>query len=185
MKRQERDALAKEVILREIISIRNEFLVLSSRKFFQLITQNLPTSMPAGRDAFFRMMGANSLLIKKRKSYRPITTISQYHFHKFTNLWKGGMSEGPNLVWVADITYIRLWNGTFVHLSLLTDVYSHKIVGWHLSDRLEWKVLYWPQKCQQRTCQKDISWYIIPIEGCNIVVKLMWSYCRPITYRLV
>ena len=76
MKRQERDALAKEVILREIISIRNEFLVLSSRKFFQLITQNLPTSMPAGRDAFFRMMGANSLLIKKRKSYRPITTIS-------------------------------------------------------------------------------------------------------------
>lgn len=144
MKRQERDALAKEVILREIISIRNEFLVLRSRKFFQLITQNLPTSMPPGRDAFFRMVGANSLLIKKRKSYRPITTISWYHFHKFTNLRKGGMSEGPNLVWVADITYIRLWNGTFVHLSLLTDVYSHKIVGWHLSDRLEWKVLYWP-----------------------------------------
>ena|GEM_PF-3085030 len=47
------------------------------------------------------------------------------------------------LFWVADITYIRLWNGTFVCLSLLTDVYSHKIVGWHLPDRLDVEVIYW------------------------------------------
>ena len=137
MKHLERAALAEEVILREIMSIRNELPVLGGRKLFQLITQRLPGSMLPGRDAFFRMLGTNGLLIKKRKSYRPITTISWHRFHKFTNLWKGRTPEGPNQVWAADITYIRLWNGSFVYLSLLTDVYSRKIVGWHLSDRLD------------------------------------------------
>ena len=41
----------------------------------------------------------------------------------------------PNQVWVCDITYLRTEKG-FVYLSLLTDRYSRKIVGWCLSKSL-------------------------------------------------
>jgi len=135
--RQEKASLAEDLILREVIEIRRELPVLGGRKLFKLITQRLPESLLPGRDSFFRLLDDNGLLIRKKKSFRPTTTISWHHFHKFSNLWKGRIPESPNQVWAADITYIRLCNGTFLYLSLLTDVYSHKIVGWALSKSLD------------------------------------------------
>lgn len=135
--RKEKEALTQDLILREIIEIRRELPVLGGRKLFNLITRRLPASLTPGRDAFFRLLSVNGLLIRKKKTFRPITTISWHHFHKFSNLWKGRIPEAPNQVWAADITYIRIWNGTFLYLSLLTDVYSHKIVGWALSKSLD------------------------------------------------
>jgi len=41
----------------------------------------------------------------------------------------------PNEKWVADITYIRTWNG-FVHLAFVLDCYSRMIVGWQLATHL-------------------------------------------------
>jgi transposase InsO family protein len=43
--------------------------------------------------------------------------------------------SSPKQVWVADITYLRL-RQEFAYLSLLTDRYSRKIVGWQVSDSL-------------------------------------------------
>lgn len=41
----------------------------------------------------------------------------------------------PNQLWVADITYLQTQEG-FVYLSLITDAYSRKIVGYHVADNL-------------------------------------------------
>jgi putative transposase len=101
-----------------------------------LVRERLPAGTVPGRDAFFNLLAANGLLVRKQKTFRPVTTLSWHHFHKFSNLWKGRIPDAPNQVWVADITYIRLRNDTFIYLSLLTDVYSHKIVGWFLSGNL-------------------------------------------------
>jgi len=38
---------------------------------------------------------------------------------------------GPNRAWVADFTYCRTWFG-FVYVSFIIDVFSRKIVGWHV-----------------------------------------------------
>ena len=43
--------------------------------------------------------------------------------------------DGADMVWVSDITYIRLVNG-FCYLSLVTDVFSRKIVGYFLNKDL-------------------------------------------------
>jgi transposase InsO family protein len=43
---------------------------------------------------------------------------------------------GPNQAWAADIAYIRTGEG-FLYLSLLTDMRSRKIVGYHAGDTLE------------------------------------------------
>lgn len=42
-----------------------------------------------------------------------------------------------NKLWVSDITYIPLANGEVCYLHLVTDAYSHKIIGWKLSSTLK------------------------------------------------
>ncbi|RMB64518.1 hypothetical protein D9542_09280 [Corynebacterium macginleyi] len=44
-------------------------------------------------------------------------------------------AQGPNRLWVADITYVRTRKG-FVYTAFVTDVYSRWIVGWALSDSM-------------------------------------------------
>lgn len=136
LNRGQKSALAEEIVLREVVAIRKELPVLGGRKLLHLVRQRLPAGTVPGRDAFFDLLGVNGLLVRKQRTSRPVTTLSWHHFHKFSNLWKGRIPDGPSQVWVADITYIRLRDGTFIYLSLLTDVYSHKIVGWYLSANL-------------------------------------------------
>ena len=132
----EKKSLEKEVLLREVLSIRRSLPVLGGRKLYALLGQRLPSGLLPGRDKFFEFLRSQGLLIRKRREYRPMTTISWHRFHKYSNLWKGRIPEGPNQVWASDITYIRMDDGTFLYLSLITDVYSHKIVGWWLSESL-------------------------------------------------
>ncbi len=39
-------------------------------------------------------------------------------------------APAPNLVWVADFTYVRTWAG-FVYVAFIVDVFAQRIVGWH------------------------------------------------------
>ena len=133
---REKKCLEEEVLLREVLTIRQSLPVLGGRKLYELLNQRLPDSLLPGRDKFFDFLRSQGLLIRKHREYRPITTVSWHHFHKYPNLWRGRIPDGPNQIWVSDITYIRIEDGTFLYLSLITDVYSHKIVGWFLSESL-------------------------------------------------
>ena len=139
MKSEERNSLSEEILISEVVRLRNKMPVLGGRKLYSLVKQRIPDFSCPGRDRFFKMLSDNNLLIRKKRSHKPITTMSWHHFHKFRNLWHGNIPTAPNRVWVADITYIRTSFETFLYLSLLTDVYSHKIVGWHLSESLDMK----------------------------------------------
>jgi transposase InsO family protein len=65
------------------------------------------------------------------------TTNSNHRYHKYKNLIKGFMPTAANQLWVADITYIALSGGDVCYLHLITDAYSHKIVGWALAQSLK------------------------------------------------
>ncbi len=43
--------------------------------------------------------------------------------------------EAPDRLWVADITYVRTWEG-WLYLSFVLDTYSRRIVGWSMSNNL-------------------------------------------------
>jgi putative transposase len=43
--------------------------------------------------------------------------------------------QAPNVLWVADITYLRTWEG-WVYLAAVQDAYSRRIVGWSMADHL-------------------------------------------------
>jgi putative transposase len=67
---------------------------------------------------------------------RPRTTDSRHEYPRFPNLVEGLEVTRPEQVWVADITYIRL-RKEFVYLSIIMDVFTRCIRGWHLGRSLE------------------------------------------------
>lgn len=88
-----------------------------------------------GRDRFFAVLGQNGLLLERLpKSAR--TTYSRHSLPVFTNLVKDMVLTAPNQAWAADITYLRV-DGGFIYLSLITDMSSRKIVGYHAGNTLE------------------------------------------------
>lgn len=88
-----------------------------------------------GRDRLFNLLRSNRLLIKPLRSYTK-TTYSKHWLKKHNNLIKGKEVTAPNQVWVSDITYIRTDEG-YNYLSLVTDKFSRKIVGYDLSESLK------------------------------------------------
>lgn len=88
-----------------------------------------------GRKALYDVLRDNKLLVRIRKKYA-VTTDSRHWMRKWPNLIRGFDFYRPNQLWVSDITYIPI-NNSFVYLSLVTDAYSHKIIGYKLNPTLE------------------------------------------------
>ena len=87
-----------------------------------------------GRDGLYNLVGRHGLLIRFRNR-KPYTTNSYHHFRKYPNLIREKIIIQAGELWVSDITYIRKING-FSYLSIITDAYSHKIVGYKLHPTL-------------------------------------------------
>ncbi len=87
-----------------------------------------------GRDRFFEALRNQGLLLEPLPK-GPRTTNSRHNLPVFNNLIMDLEVRGPNQVWVSDITYIRT-REAFVYLSLITDMHSRKIVGYHLAETL-------------------------------------------------
>ena len=64
------------------------------------------------------------------------TTNSKHHFRRYPNLIKGFTPLKAHELWVSDITYIPL-KDRFAYLFLITDAYSRKIIGHHVSDDMK------------------------------------------------
>lgn len=106
-----------------------------TRKVHYLIKEELDTNrIKIGRDALFSFLRSENLLIKPRKSYTK-TTWSKHWLHKHPNLLKSVRAYRAEQVWVSDITHIATRIGN-TYLSLVTDAFSRKIVGYHLSNDL-------------------------------------------------
>ena len=88
-----------------------------------------------GRDRFFEVLAERELLLEPLPK-RPQTTDSRHGLPVFTNRVKDMDVSAPNQAWAGDLTYVRTDEG-FLYLSLLTDMCSRKIVGFHAGDTLE------------------------------------------------
>lgn len=102
-------------------------------KLWLMLRRMFENDWVPGRDAFFSIMRNFGLLQPRPRPRR--TTNSNHRYHKYKNLIKGYVPTAPNRLWVSDITYIDTVDGS-CYLHLVTDAYSHKIVGWTLSDTL-------------------------------------------------
>jgi putative transposase len=128
-------ALPEALIVAEVQAIRRQLPLLGGRKlFYKLQPAFQRWQMTLGRDRFFELLRRYRLLLPPRKR-TDRTTQSRHLLPPYGNLIKALDLTGPQQVWVADITYLRLVNG-FAYLALLTDAWSRKIVGYDVSTSL-------------------------------------------------
>ena len=108
---------------------------LGGKKLYFMLRSDIHKIAPNfGRDKFFDLLREHKLLVERKSKYCK-TTHSWHHFHTYKNCVKDLIIIRSNQVWAVDITYLRTKKG-FVYLSLLTDMFSRKIVGWCLSKSL-------------------------------------------------
>ena len=93
-------------------------------------------SIKIGRDALFDLLASNQLLVRKRKR-KVQTTYSMHWLHKYPNLIKNMVPVTVNQLWVSDITYWKIQTGEHLYISLITDAYSRKIVGYNVAATME------------------------------------------------
>lgn len=106
--------------------------------------------VPVGRDQLFTWLRTTGRLVK-RKRRATQTTYSHHHYAVAPNRLKTMTVTGPGQVIVSDITYLRLDRGAFAYLFLVTDLYSRRIVGWHVSRDLSHHAALGALAAAQRT----------------------------------
>ena len=82
-----------------------------------------------------RIMREESLLCHLKRHFVH-TTDSHHPYPVSPNLVNGRTPDAPDVIWVADLTYIRMPR-KFVYLATILDAYSRKCVGWNLSTRMD------------------------------------------------
>jgi len=110
---------------------------IGTRKLYHMLTDTLQEHrIKIGRDKLFDLLEEYAMLVRRRKRRKVSTTDSNHPFRKYPNLVRAFQAIGPNELWISDITYIRIGDG-FGYLSLITDAYSRRIVGYCLYPTLQ------------------------------------------------
>lgn len=132
----EKSLLEEQIVLSLVKEIRSKLPRVGARKLYHLIKSDMEENgLKIGRDRLFDILRSNQMLVKTRRN-KAKTTFSYRWFNRFDNLTKDIRVTAPNQLWVSDITYVRTGN-RFLYLSLVTDAYSRRIVGHHLSKSLD------------------------------------------------
>jgi transposase InsO family protein len=126
----ENTAVKEDVVVGLIKNKREIWKRGSGRNLHQCLQPEFKThGIKIGRDKFFDVLRNNHLLIKSKRS-RTKTTCSYHHFNRYKNCIENTVPARANEIWVADITYLWLKpQDKFCYLSIITDLYSRKIVG--------------------------------------------------------
>lgn len=82
-----------------------------------------------------RLMRLHGLQVRVRRRY-VATTDSDHEDPIFPNLAKDMAPDGPDQLWVADITYIAIAAG-FVYLAVILDAWSRRVVGYALGRTID------------------------------------------------
>ncbi len=130
------EQLEEAFIIDKVKTIRKRIEGIGGVQLHVMLKEELQLhNIHIGRDSFYDLLRKHNLLIKVRKRYA-ITTNSNHPYYKWPDLTGNIITTAIEQLWVSDITYLRTKNG-FVYLSLVTDAYSRKIMGYHVSQYLK------------------------------------------------
>lgn len=131
-----RSSIVEEVLIQEVLNIRQLHPRMGGRKLFHVLQPFIiEHRLKIGRDAFFTILNNYNLLVKRRKRYH-VTTNSNHWMRKYPNLIKEIVPLKPNHIWVSDITYWKTKN-KHLYISFITDAFSRKIVGYQVAETME------------------------------------------------
>lgn len=150
----------QQQLLPLIDQLRRDHPRMSAKKMYQLIK---PQTL--GRDYFISLCYENGYRVPRKRS--PHRTTNSSGVIRFPNLLKE-MQENEltsvNQVWVSDITYYRIGDN-FCYITLITDLYSRRIIGWGVSKTLMTCDTTLPALIMARKQRKPNSMLILHSDG--------------------
>lgn len=137
LKRSQLQVFQEHIVLERIKEIRRELPKTGCIKLYKELNNGFLKTLgiSMGRDAIFDLVRANGMLVKSKKRYVS-TTNSSHRYRIHPDLVQRRAAYRAEEIWVSDITYLSTVSG-FAYLSLVTDAYSRKIVGYYLSRDLK------------------------------------------------
>jgi len=90
--------------------------------------------IPASRNRVARVMCAAHIVGVSRRKF-VVTTVRDGGRQAPDLVERAFTADAPNVLWVADITYVPTWMG-FLYLAVVLDAFSRRIVGWSMSTTL-------------------------------------------------
>lgn len=128
--------MAAAIVLKLVKEIREDLPRAGVPKLHYMLQGKLAAhGIKMGRDALYQLLGEHGYLLRYRRR-KPYTTDSNHRYKKYPNLIREiKYLTQPGQLWVSDITYLRL-KESFAYLSIITDAYSHKIIGYCLHPTL-------------------------------------------------
>lgn len=125
-----------EFVKNKVLHVRRSMPRLGGRKLYHILNPLLKSEgLKYGRDKLFDLLRKERMLVPKRTNYLT-TTRSYKRFRKHPNRIVELEIKRPEQVWVSDITYIKTRTG-YMYLSLITDAYSKKIMGYKVADNMK------------------------------------------------
>jgi putative transposase len=156
-KRKEQRSLELAPVKSMVMDLRRFMPRLGGRKLYSLLKPKLDAQgIKLGRDGFFDYLREQRLLVMPVKRYTK-TTYSKHWMRKHPNLLKGQRVQQAEQAFVSDITYVETDEGVH-YLSLVTDAYSRKIMGYEVSHdmRAESVVKALRQAARQRQTNRSL-----------------------------
>jgi putative transposase len=123
-----------------------------------------------------RLMREHALNPKQRRRF-VATTDSNHSDPIFPNLANNMTPDGPNQLWVADITYVAIATG-FVYLAAILDAWSRRVVGYAISRSIDARASLLRRSRPRSTLviRQEVA-CIIPIVARNTPPNLIEPFC--------
>jgi putative transposase len=86
-----------------------------------------------GEKRVARLMRQQKLVARPKRAFRPKTTLASGSAEP--NRIAALEANGPDQVWVSDITYVATTEG-WLYLAVILDLFSRRVVGWKLGESL-------------------------------------------------
>jgi putative transposase len=138
-KRRQRKKVAGDLVADLVRQERKVQPRIGGRKLHRVLQGALAEAgITLGRDRLFEELRHRGLLVSPLPRQWPQTTQYNPSLPVFRNEIREREVKRTHEVWVADLTYVRTDEG-FLYVSLITDKYSRKIVGYHADETLETK----------------------------------------------
>jgi len=110
-------------------------LLVAERMYTKVFTQK--DGVIIGTNKVAKLMKEQGLSAKRKKAYKPKTTINNPNQRKSDRIFKIEETKvtGENQVWVSDLTYLSTANG-FSYLVTVMDLFNREIKGWNVSNSM-------------------------------------------------
>ncbi|MEM6962455.1 MAG: IS3 family transposase [Myxococcota bacterium] len=135
---QEREPSARDLADRELTELIRQIHAASRESYGapRIHAELAGSGVHVGRKRVERLMKAAGLVgVSRRRGTR--TTIRDDRVRPSDDLVdRNFCADSPNMLWVADITYVPTWAG-FLYLAVVLDAFSRRIVGWAMGAKLK------------------------------------------------